>query len=146
MASQIKKMVQQYYEMWNDGDFEKATAIMQPDIHFHGSLGFNIDGIDAFKEYAGMIIRAFPDLYHATERIVAEEGRAAAYVLYTGLHKGKLYDLEPTGNRIHYNGAAFFTLEDGKFSRIRVLGDRYTLYTQLGLKAGEDKAANIPQE
>lgn len=133
MSSQIKALVQKYYDMWNDGDFEKADTFMHTDIKFRGSLGFDIDGVDAFKEYAKMIIQAFPDLYHVPEEVVCEDDKAATYVLYAGTHKGKLFNLEATGERFRYNGAAFFTLDEGKFSKIRVLGDRHTLYEQLGL-------------
>ncbi len=146
MPTQIKKMVQSYYDMWNEGDFSKAESLMHPDIHFHGMLGFTMEGIDAFKEYAKDLTTAFPGLYHAAERVIAEENRAAAYVLYTGEHKGKLYELEPTDGYIHFNGAAFFTLEDGKFSRIRVLGDRYTLLRQLGVQSCDEKSIKFPYD
>jgi len=145
MTSQIRHLVQKYYDMWNDGDFEKADALMHPDIHFRGALGFDMDGIDEFKSYAREVTHAFPGLYHATEIVVCEGERAAVYVLYTGSQKGKLFDIEPTGKRISYNGATFFTLDGNKFSRIRVLGDRYTLYEQLGLRNWTDSSGNILQ-
>ncbi len=146
MSAKIKKMVQSYYDMWNEGDFSKAESFIHSDVHFQGMLGFSMEGIEAFKEYAKSITTAFPGLYHATERVIAEENRAAAYVLYTGEHKGKLYDLEPTDGHIHFNGAAFFTVEDGKFSRIRVLGDRYTLLRQLGVQSCDEQNIKIPYD
>ncbi len=131
----IKELVKSYYEMWNDGSFEKAPTLMHEDIQFRSSLGINIEGVDGFQKYAKEITTAFPDLYHAVEIMIAEGNRASVYVMYTGVHKGKLFDIEPTKNRIRYNGATFFTLDGGKFSKIRVLSDRYALYEQLGLKS-----------
>jgi predicted ester cyclase len=145
MARKIKELVQQYYAMWNSADFKKANTLLHPDIRFQGSLGFNIDGIEAFREYALEITQAFPNLYHATEIVICEDDIASVYVLYTGTHKGKLYDLEATGNSIRYNGATFFTLEDDKFSKIRVLGDRYTLFEQLGLFQLNEQTINMPR-
>jgi len=146
MAKKIKELVKAYYTMWNDGDFDKADTLMHSNIKFQGAMGFDMVGVDAFKEYAKQVGEAFPDLYHATEIVISEDERASVYVLYTGVHKGKLYDLEPTGNRIRYNGATFFTLDDDKFSKIRVLGDRYRLFEQLGIFSLEDSKMNIPNE
>ncbi|DAB28859.1 MAG: hypothetical protein A2513_09805 [Sulfurimonas sp. RIFOXYD12_FULL_33_39] len=126
-----KALVAKYYEMWNSQKFDVANIIFSDDIHFHGSIGIETVGIEQFKGYANTILGAFPNLYHAVEIVVAEDSLVAVYVTYSGTHKGKLFEYEPTNNRINYSGASFFTIKDGKITDIKVLGDRYSLYSQI---------------
>lgn len=126
-----KQLVRAYYEMWNDHDFSKADKLLDPDVRFRGSLDIVANGIDGFKEYAEMLIKAFPNLYHAVEIEVHENNAAAAYVTYSGTHEGPLLGYEPTGNRISYSGASFFHFKDGKIKNINVLGDLNALHKQL---------------
>lgn len=126
-----KALVSKYYDMWNSYDFTKADTILSDELRFRGSLGIDTVGIDEFKEYAKTILNAFPNLYHATEIVVSEGPQAAVYVTYSATHKGKLFEYEPTNNRINYSGASFFTIKDEKITDIKVLGDRYSLYNQI---------------
>lgn len=127
-----KTLLHEYYEMWNDHDFDKADTFLDEQIRFRGSLDVVASGIDEFKAYARMIVEAFPNLYHAVEISVFENDRAAAYVTYTGTHKGPLFHFPATGNRISYSGASFFHFRDGKIASINVLGDLNALYKQIG--------------
>lgn len=126
-----KELVRAYYEMWNDHDFSKADKLLDPDIRFRGSLDIVANGIEGFKDYAQILIAAFPNLYHAVEMSVFDNNMAAAYVTYTGTHEGPIFNYEPTGNRICYSGAAFFQFRNGKIAAINVLGDLNSLHKQL---------------
>ncbi len=126
-----KQLVRSYYEMWNSQDFEKSDNILHEDIRFRGSLDIVANGIDGFKEYAQMIGKAFPNLYHAVEMEVHEKNLAAVYVTYSGKHEGELLGYEATGNRISYSGASFFNFKNEKIVSINVLGDLNSLHKQL---------------
>ena len=126
-----KELIRAYYDMWNNRDFSKADALLDADIRFRGSLDITANGIEGFKEYAQMLITAFPNLYHAVEISVHEGSTAAVYVTYTGTHEGRLFTYEPTGHRICYSGAAFFQFRNGKIASINVLGDLNSLHRQL---------------
>lgn len=117
--------------MWNAHDFTKAEVIFSKELRFRGSIGIETVGIEEFRAYADTILTAFPNLYHATEIVIGEASQVAVYVTYTGTHKGKLFEYEPTENRINYSGASFFTIRDEKITDIKVLGDRYSLYNQI---------------
>lgn len=126
-----KELIQAYYAMWNDKDFDKAERLLDKDIRFRGSLDIVANGIEGFKEYAAMLMKAFPNLYHAVEMAVHENDMAATYVTYTGTHEGPVFHYQPTGNRIHYSGASFFQFRNGKIVAINVLGDLNSLHKQL---------------
>lgn len=126
-----KELINSYYQMWNDKNFDKADMICDEDIRFRGSLDITANGIDGFKEYAQMLTVAFPNLYHAVEMSVYENDMVAVYVTYTGTHEGQLFDYAPTGKRICYSGASFFQIRNGKIKSINILGDLNSLHKQL---------------
>jgi steroid delta-isomerase-like uncharacterized protein len=126
-----KELVNAYYKMWNEKDFDKADKLLDPDVRFRGSLDITANGIDGFKEYAQMLTEAFPNLYHAVEMMVSENNMVAAYVTYTGTHEGKIFNYEATHNRICYSGASFIQIRNGKISNVNILGDLNSLYKQL---------------
>lgn len=126
-----KQLVHAYYDMWNTQDFDKAETLFDEDIRFRGSLDIVANGIEGFKEYAEMICKAFPNLYHAIEMEVYENNMAAVYVTYSGRHEGQLLGYAATGNRISYSGAAFFHIYNGKIKNVNVLGDLNSLHKQL---------------
>jgi predicted ester cyclase len=132
LSTKAKDIVLKYYDMWNSQNFDVAENIFDNSISFHGSIGIDTNGIEEFKKYALDILSAFPNLYHAPEMIVSEEKQVAVYVSYSGTHKGKLLEYKPTNNRINYEGASFFTIKENKIVDIKVLGDRYSLYNQIG--------------
>jgi predicted ester cyclase len=51
---------------------------------------------------------------------------------WTGTHEGQLGDLEPTGARVEYAGAAFFQLANGLIEEAWVVGDTRELWRALG--------------
>jgi len=63
--------------------------------------------------------------------MLCEDNNVSARAIYNGTHKGKLMNFEPTNNKIRYNGASFFKIENGKIIDIWVLGDLNSLYKQL---------------
>ena len=132
MAKQIRQLIEEYYEvLWNDKKLECANQFLHSTINFRGSLGMRVEGINGFCDYAKMLFGAFPNLYHVIEDVVIEGDKAAARVVYTGTHSGKLFGFEPTGNRIRYSGACFFKFENDKIIDASVLGDLNALYGQL---------------
>lgn len=129
---QNKELINSYYEnLWNNKDKSYIDKLLSEDIVFRGSLGIQTVGKKAFEEYFDMITGAISNLYHGVETMVAENNQVAARAVYNGKHTGRLMDFEPTNNRIRYNGASFFQIENGKIKEIWVLGDLNTLYKQL---------------
>jgi predicted ester cyclase len=126
-----KKLVQEYYSMWNSKDFSKAAELLDSDVRFRGSLDIEANGLDGFLDYANLLISAFPNLYHAIEISVFEGDTAAVYVTYTGKHEGEIFGYAPTHKRICYTGASFFHFKNEKIYSINVLGDLNSLHKQL---------------
>jgi hypothetical protein len=54
-------LVEGFYEhIWNRGDLDAASGLLANDFRFRGSLGTEMVGHDAFKEYVGSVRGALP--------------------------------------------------------------------------------------
>jgi steroid delta-isomerase-like uncharacterized protein len=128
-----KEIVRRYYEeLWNAWRLELIDELVAVDIVFRGSLGAEAHGREGFRRYVEMVRRTFPDFHNEIEELVAEGTTVIARLTYTGTHHGKLFEFEPTGSRVSYEGAAFFMVApDGRIARAWVLGDTLGLRRQL---------------
>jgi steroid delta-isomerase-like uncharacterized protein len=128
-----KAVVRRWYqEMWNRWDLDVADEIVHPLVTFRGSLGAEMNGVGAVKDYIRSVRDAFPDFHNRIEELVGEADTVVARLTYTGTHRGALFGFAPTGRRIEYAGVAIFALRDGRIVRGWVLGDLYGLRRQLG--------------
>ena len=131
-AETNRQLVETFFNvMWNTWSEETARAILTADIDFRGSIGLHVSGHDGFLGYMQTIRDAFPDFYNHIEEIVATDDRAVARLTYSGTHEGELLGRPATGRRIEYAGVAMFTMDDGRISKVWVLGDLWGLMQQL---------------
>jgi steroid delta-isomerase-like uncharacterized protein len=128
-----RALVRRYYdELWNQWKLELMPELLAEDFRFRGSVGVTTRGISAFADYLRMIRGAFPDFHNRVESMLAEDNRVAARLLYAGTHRGKIFGINPAGNRVSYAGAAIFTIGGHQLMSAWVLGDLYELMRQLG--------------
>jgi predicted ester cyclase len=127
-----KELVKLYYnELWNKHNKDYIDILFDDEITFHGSLDISVVGKKEFEKYMDTMHIAIPNLFHSIITMVCEDENIAVKALYNGRHTGKLFDYEPTNNKIVYNGASFFKFRDGKIVDIWVLGDLKNLTKQL---------------
>ncbi|HUN24303.1 MAG TPA: ester cyclase [Anaerolineales bacterium] len=62
---------------------------------------------------------------------ISEENKSVARMLFSGIHQDVFWGYPPTGERVEWAGAAFFTFEQGKILDLWVLGDVHGLLQQL---------------
>ncbi len=120
-----------YHELWNQWDDAAVDDVLDADFTFRGSLGQSVQGRDGWRSYRDMIRRGSDDFHNEILELIVADDRAAARLRYTGTHTGPLLNLEPTGRRFSYAGAAFFTASDGRLTSAWVLGDLTSLTGQL---------------
>jgi len=125
-------LVRRFYEdMWNKWDFALTEELLAADLTFRGSLGVDVAGRAAFRDYMTLVQTGFPDFHNEVEDLVVEGNRAAVRLKYGGTHLGPALGIPATGRRMTYAGAAFFTVRDGLVASVWVLGDLYGLRRQL---------------
>jgi predicted ester cyclase len=127
-----KELVKLYYdELWNKQNKDYIDILFDDNITFHGSLDITVKGKEEFKKYMDTMLLGIPNLFHSVITMVSEGDTIAVKALYNGRHTGKLFDYEPSNNKIVYNGASFFKINDSKIVDIWVLGDLKNLTKQL---------------
>jgi steroid delta-isomerase-like uncharacterized protein len=126
-----KEVVRRWYrDLWNRWDLEAADEIVHEDLSFRGSLGTEMSGVEALKDYVRTVRAAFPDFHNRIDKLVGEANVVVARLTYTGTHRGPLFGFAPTGRCIEYAGVALFTMRDGRVARAWVLGDLHELRAQ----------------
>ncbi len=121
-----------YQELWNRWDLAVADEIVSERIRFRGSLGSTLEGKDAFKDYVEDVRAAFPDWRNRIDEMICCGDRIVTRMTWSGTHEGRLQDVEPTGKRVEYVGAAIFRLEGGMIEEAWVVGDTQALWRALG--------------
>jgi steroid delta-isomerase-like uncharacterized protein len=133
MPSGIRTLVERFYhEVWNRADDSVAREILHADFDFRASLGPSRRGPDGFIDYMRTIHRALGGYTCTIEDIVEDRERAAARMLFTGIHRDTFFGVAATGKTIYWAGAAFFTSSRGQITRLWVLGDIDAVKQQLG--------------
>ncbi len=121
-----------YDELWNEWRLDLTDEIVSATIRFRGSLGTTLTGRDEFKGYVETVRGAFPNWHNQVDEIISTGDRVVTRMTWTGTHRGKLGDVEPTGASVEYVGAAFFRLADGLVGEAWVVGDTQELWRALG--------------
>jgi steroid delta-isomerase-like uncharacterized protein len=128
----MEELVRRFYaELWNRWDDAAVDELLDEAFVFRGSLGDQVRGRDGFRSYRDKIRSAFPDFHNQIVDLVTDGDRAAARLRYSGHHQGEVFGVAPSGIRVVYEGAAFFTARGGQLHEVWVLGDVAGLRRQL---------------
>lgn len=121
-----------YEELWNAWRLDLADEIVSPTIRFRGSLGASFVGREDFKRYVESVRTAFPDWHNRIDEVLVIGDRVVTRMTWSGTHRGRLGDLEPTNAWVEYPGAAFFRLSDDLIAEAWVVGDTQELWVAVG--------------
>ncbi len=72
--------------------------------------------VDHFKQFYGMLLRAFPDASMRIEEQVAERDLVVTRKTLRGTHRGELWDIPATGNQVEWEFIDIFRVQDGKLA------------------------------
>jgi len=120
-----------YFEVWNRADGQVAHEILRHDFKFRASLSVERHGPEGFIDYMRSIHAALGNYTCVIDDLIATENRAAARMTFRGIHRGRLFGVEPTGREVRWAGGAFFTTTNGQIAELWVLGDVDSLKQQL---------------
>lgn len=125
-------VIRRFYEdMWNRWDLGLVDELLAEVLTFRGSLGVDVFGREAFRDYVAVVRAGFPDFSNRIVDLVVAADRAVARLEYSGTHLGPVLGIPATGRRVTYSGAAFFTVRCGRVESVWVLGDLDGLRRQL---------------
>lgn len=135
MTESVEHIVRKFYEsIWNSKQFDIAHEILHPELIFRGSLGAEINGVEGFLGYVRDVHGALSNYTCTINTLISDADNVAAKMTFSGTHTGVLLGIEPTGRRVVWDGAAFFSLRAGKVERIWVLGDVDSIKQQIEIE------------
>ena len=106
-----------YEEVWNDGNLAAAEDIfVQP---------------AGVQRFVSEFLRAFPDLHHTVEELIAVGDTVVARFSARGTHRGQWKEYPPTGRTIHYTGVTIAHVVDGKVADHRTWWDTWEVIEQI---------------
>jgi predicted ester cyclase len=101
-------------------------------VSFRGSLGSSVSGREEFKAYVERVRLAFPDWHNQIDELLVVGDRVVARLTWSGTHNGPLGNVQATGARVSYVGAAFFRIAHAKIAEAWIVGDTQELWRALG--------------
>lgn len=117
-------LVTAFYErIWNAGDLDAASDLLIEDFSFRGSLGAELRGREAFKDYVRSVRGALANYRCDILACVSEGERAFAKMRFSGLHVAPFRGYLATGLPVQWLGAALFCFERQAIAELWVLGD-----------------------
>ena len=116
----MNKTVQAYFDAFNAGDTDAMLACLSDDVAHHVNEGNIRHGKPAFAEFCAHMDRCYAE--QLTDMVIfdAEGGtRAAAEFTVNGTYKATDAGLpEARGQTYRIPAGSFFTLKDGKITRV----------------------------
>ena len=90
-------------EVYNKGNMSAVDELVAADHVVVESP--DIKGSEGIKGFATTVRTAFPDFHMTIDDMVAEGDQVAAYLTWTGTHKGEFAGIAPTGKQLKISGA-----------------------------------------
>ena len=115
-----KRAVANFVEVCqNQHNLAAADDIFHPDfVNHYAPGGHPLEPTPrpagGFQAFYGMILQAFPDASVEINEQLAERDMVATRKTLRGTHRGEIWGLPPTGNRVELEFIDIFRVKDGK--------------------------------
>lgn len=129
-----KLVVQRYWDgKWNKRRIELLDELQTQDVVYHGT-SMKMNGIEEYKQVYSGYLSAIHETRIEVKKLIAEGDFVMSHVRLTGLHKGELDGLPPTGNEVNISVFTSFRLVEGKIAEEWEVLDELGMMTQLGME------------
>jgi steroid delta-isomerase-like uncharacterized protein len=114
------ELIQQYYARFNAADWEGMLELLTDDVAHDVNESNREGGKEAFRAFLARMNRSYQEQIDPLEVMVNQDGsRAAAEFVVSGTYQATDAGLpEARGQQYSLPGGAFFTIRDGKISRV----------------------------
>ena len=143
MATDIKRMMDEYIKAWNSHDTNKIISFFTDDcIYEDVALGIVHHGIKETTAFVNTMAVDFPDFKLELKSVFGAGDWAGCEWVMSGTHSHALSGMPgipPTGKTFSVRGASIAQMRKGKISRNSDYYNMATLLQQLGLMPGQPK-------
>lgn len=122
-----------YEEVFNRKNMTALDELIDPQVVDHSAPAGAPGGIEGARQFASMLLSAFPDAHFVVEDLIAEGDQVVARLTQSGTHLGIFLGIPPTGKRVTVTGIEIFRLAGGKFVEHWNNYDDLGLFQQLGV-------------
>ncbi len=120
-------------EVFNKKNLALADELIDINFVHHGTGGVELKGPEGFKQFAAMMLTAFPDIRLTIEDMVAEGDKVVSRLTSRGTHTGNFMDIAPTGKQITVTGIVINRIAGGKAVEAWLINDELGMMQQLGV-------------
>jgi steroid delta-isomerase-like uncharacterized protein len=130
-------MLDTYYQAFNSGDREKFFSLLTDDVVHDLNQGGCETGIAAFRKFMERMDRCYQETIEELVIFESADGtRAAAEFMVRGTYLATDDGLpEASGQTYYLPAGAFFTLRDGKVSRVTMYYNLQEWLRQIGVSS-----------
>jgi len=107
--------------------------LLAPNYIGHLASGQQMNGPEAFKQYASVMLAAFPDIHVTIGEIIGEGDILACRITFTGTHTGDFMSIPPTNKKIDITEALFVRFEGDKIAEEWQYLNHLAMFQQLGI-------------
>jgi steroid delta-isomerase-like uncharacterized protein len=132
MSEENKAIVRRGVEAFNEGNVDAVDELVTDSYVRHDPNSPEVRGPEEEKQLIAMYRSAFPDLHFTIEDMIAEGDKVVIRVGISATHKGELFGIPPTENRLTLTGTEIYRLVDGKIDEQWVIVDTLGMMQQLG--------------
>jgi len=132
-------------QAWNDGTFaEAAVRLAAPEFVRHDLAGAwpDVTGPDGVADFNRMWNAALADMHLEIVDIFGAGDRVCVHLIGSGIHRGPLLGVPPTGKRVEWHGINIYRLANGKIVETWQLGDVLGILRQIGAVSIVGQAAS----
>jgi steroid delta-isomerase-like uncharacterized protein len=120
----------------NDRDFAALAVYLSDNFKRHDLTNAFPDkdaGSGAGINFVQTLIHAFPDVCFNIQDMFSENDRAVVRFQFTGTHRGDLFGIAGTGNKVDFSGVNFYRFENGKIAEVWQVWDWAGVLKQVGV-------------
>jgi steroid delta-isomerase-like uncharacterized protein len=133
-AADNRALIKRFYdEGWNANNLDVYDELVTEDFVDHQAIPGLPPGRDGFKGLNAMFRSAFPDVWVEIDNVVAEDDKVGCRWTSTATHKGDLFGIPATGNKVEVTATVFYRVEDGRLAEGWINRDDVGLMRQLGV-------------
>jgi predicted ester cyclase len=108
-----------FEEVWNERKLDAVSEVLVADYAARE------------RNWAELVLAAFPDTHFAIEDMLAEGDRVATRVTWRATHEGEFAGIAPTGRQIEMSAMFIHRMGDGKAIESWGFGDAIGIFDQI---------------
>ncbi len=131
-------------EVLNQKNLDAVDELLTPDHLDHSVPPGLPPGREGIRQGMAMYLAAFPDLQVTIDDQIAEGDKVTNRYTSRATHRGELFGLPPTGNRVTYTTTDVIRVAGGKLAKRWAVDDRLGMMQQLGVVPSVEQAEGQP--